>query len=203
MPVPPELQSLSDVQTAFKNAIFNPPDMDVGLEAAIAVGGLTTAEKISIHRNNTYLTLTESLAAVFPVIRKLVGEEFFDATAYEFIRQRPPRRGSLLFYGDDFGDFLDRFSPAASLPYLGDVARLEWAWHEAFHGADATGLDGADLQKIAPERLDRLRLGLHPSARLLISPWPVAAIWQANQHETGEPESIDLSTGGCDLLVIR
>ncbi|MBT6407786.1 MAG: DUF2063 domain-containing protein [Rhodospirillaceae bacterium] len=197
------MSALPELQTAFKQAVFGDGQTNATIESAIATGGLTAAEKVSIHRNNTFLTLTDSLTAVFPVVARLVGEEFFAATAREFIQRCPPRHASLLFYGGGFGDFLDGFAPAASLPYLGDVARLEWAWHEAFHAGDAKPLAADDLQRLAVESLGRLKLTPHPSAGLLISDYPTAAIWQANQSCDGDPETINLDAGGCTLLVIR
>lgn len=202
MPAPPDLQS------AFMDAVLGDPEVgiDAGLEAAISTDGLSLTEKLAIHRENAFRTITNSLGSVFPVVRKLVGEEFFVATAREYIRLRPPRSGSLLFFGHDFGDFLDNFPTVSKLPYLGDMARLEWFWHEAFHAADAAPINPYDLKEVAEERLGDMQITLHPSARLLISDYPIDAIWQANQYDpdcTEVPEIIDLTQGGCRLLIIR
>jgi len=94
-------------------------------------------------------------------------------------------------------------APARDLVYLPDVARLEWAWHEAFHATDAVPLGAEALAAIPMDALPRLTLTLHPSVRLVQSDYPVAAIWRANQPDRTDPPRIDACAGGERVLVIR
>ncbi|MFC6672832.1 hypothetical protein [Marinobacterium aestuariivivens] len=99
--------------------------------------------------------------------------------------------------------FVAGFQPAASLPYLADIARLEWACHEVFHapGNAAVALDA--LSRMPADDLPGLRFHLGPACRLLASDFPVYRIWQANQAEVDEPATIDLDRGGETVLVLR
>jgi hypothetical protein len=136
------------------------------------------ARRFAVYRNNVHYSLGRALAARFPVVAQLVGATFFAALARVVLAAAPPRDPVLMHWGAALPDFLDGFEPIAHLPWLGDVARLEWARGVAVHAADATPADPAALAGPAPERL---RLRLHPSVALFASAHPAVAIWQAHQ----------------------
>ncbi|MGB8812639.1 MAG: DNA-binding domain-containing protein [Paracoccaceae bacterium] len=144
-------------------------------------GGTT---RYDIYRNNVTVGLTDALAANFPVVRDLVGPEFFSAMAREFLRSHPPRLPIMAFYGDEFADWLAAFPPVASLPYLPGVARLEALRRHSIHAADAAPLDASVLAEAPQEQFGELRLQPHPSARWMTDAQPVLAIW--NRHN-GQP----------------
>ena len=124
--------------------------------------------------------LGEALAAAYPAVQRLVGVEFFAATARAYHAQEDTRSATLTRHGAGFADFLAAFPPVAHLPYLADVARLERAWLEALHAADGPTVDAARVMA----RLDgaeQLTFAPHPAARLVASQYPVVTIWQANQ----------------------
>lgn len=163
-----------------------PSEFTAAFRAALAGGDLPSgvtaqraseaAQRFAVYRNNVAHSLKTALARRFPVIERLVGAEFFAAMASEFIAAQPPRNPVLAEWGDGFAGWLAGFPPVAGLPYLPDVARLEWARGQAYHAADATPIDPATL----PGR-DRLRL--HPSLRLLHLNYPAVSIWAANQPD--------------------
>lgn len=191
---------LSDMQAGFAGAL-----LDVG---RVLPAGLKSPRRAAprrrfdVYRNNVHAGLIAVLRDRFPAVARLVGAEFFAAMAREFIMRHPPRSPALIRYGGQFAAFIDRFAPVSALPYLGDVARLEWARAQACHAADAEPLDPAALRGIAPERAERLRLTLHPSVRVVRSGWPVVSIWSANAGDA-EPGPVDLGAGGEDALVLR
>src|SRR5437870_1977433 len=94
---------------------------DGAIGAAVRTDGVAAADRLSIYRDTFYGTLTRALRLSFPAIHRLVGVEFFDAVALEFIKAKPPRSAYLDDYGSDFPDFLARFPGAMSVPYLFDV----------------------------------------------------------------------------------
>jgi hypothetical protein len=169
----------------------------------IKTKGLTAEQRLQVYRNNTQLGLTEALRDGYPVVNKLVGTEFFNHLARSYIRRYPPQAGCLLSFGEQFADFIADFPSAAGLPYLPDVARLEWLWHEAFHEADAPALDKAKLAMVAPDAYGKLGFTLHPSARFLASDFPILKIWQANQEGYEGNGRINLYEGVCRLLIYR
>ena len=195
------MPSLREIQTGFARAILDQAAPE--WLAAIDPGRFGVERHVQVYRHNVTASLTGALAAVYPVIVRLVGRGFFDYAADAYLRQAPPRSGNLHDFGESFGDFLRAFPAAADLPYLRDVARLEWAWHRAFHAADAPALDIEQLARVTPADYPRLRFGLHPSAQLLESPYPILHIWQVNQPEHAGDARVDLAAGGDRLLVVR
>ncbi|MDJ0992241.1 MAG: DNA-binding domain-containing protein [Dinoroseobacter sp.] len=184
-------------QSLFANALLNP-------EAPVPVGvvdpeGRVSVKRFNVYRNNVVASLTDALAAGFPAVAKLVGDEFFAAMAKVYLQNHTPVTPILAQYGSGFPDFLATFGPVSHLRYLGDVAKLEIALRESYHAADHTALDPAILGQIAPEDLGALKLVVAPSARLLRSEWPILAIWQRNIED---PET-RLPEGGQDVLVAR
>ena len=148
--------------------------------------------RLAVYRNNVRHALSSVLEAAFPVVRQLVGAECFTATALAFVVEYPSRRPALYEYGGDFPAFLGRFRPLAELPWLADVARLEWARNEALFAAEREPLTPARLAAVPPAELPHLRLTPQPSARWLESSWPIHAIWGAHQPAGGPLEAVDL-----------
>ncbi|MEM9814262.1 MAG: putative DNA-binding domain-containing protein, partial [Pseudomonadota bacterium] len=101
----------------------------------------------------------------------------FRAAARAFVLENPPRSPIMIDYGDAFPDWIAAFPPAAGVPYLGDVARIEWAWTRAYNAAEAPPLDIAHLVEIPPDELALARVTLHPSLQLLSSRFPIASLW--------------------------
>ena len=148
-------------------------------------------QRMSVYRNNVAAALVNALKVRFPVTEQLVGGHFFKAMALAYAENHRPHSPVLIEYGGSFADFINGFEPAASVPYLGDVAQLENLWWQAYHGAEQALLAPNALAGIAPEQLGQLRFVAHPSLGLLQSPYAVASIWQA--HHGGPPlPSIDL-----------
>ncbi len=191
---------LRDLQTRFAAALLDEhPDM----AGRVRAGRFPAAQHFQVYRNNLVESLTGALRAVYPVTEKLVGDGFFRYAAHEYLRAHRPRSGNLHDFGDAFADFLAGFVPAAELPYLPDVARLEWAWHLAFHAADAPAFDFARLGAVPAEQHETLRFVLHPSAHLLASEFPVVRIFEINQEGYDGDTHVDLAEGGVRALVIR
>lgn len=160
--------------------------------------GLPSDRRFAVYRNNVVVGLVQALKAAYPVVHRLVGEDFFRVMATYFVRRDPPSSPILLHYGESFPDFLAIFEPVAHLPWLPDVARLERARLEAYHAAEAPP---ADLSATDPSRFGQLRLTLHPSFRIVPSRFAARTIWLANLADT-PPAAID-PTGPEDTLFLR
>lgn len=191
---------LLDLQHDFRCLLLgeHPP----ALAAAIMGDGLQPEARLRVYRNHVVLSLREALRATFPVVCRLVGEDFFAGLTRAFIAAHPPQSPCLFEYGAALGDFIAGFAPASSLPYLADVARLEWAMNAAYHAMIEPPIDPALLASADPDSLARSTLLLQPSLHLVTSSYPVDAIWRANQGDR-DGAGVDLGAGGCRLLVWR
>jgi hypothetical protein len=129
---------------------------------------------------NPVTRLIRLLAARFPVVRRLAGEESFLGAACGYVLTQPPRSASLLRYGEAFPTFLRSFGDCASIEYLADIAALEWARHTARYAVHAA-IDRLHLSRRLSAQLSALRIALHPSVTLIASRFPIVTIWEANR----------------------
>ena len=159
---------------------------------------------VEVYRNNYRGNLQDTLAGAYPVIEQLVGKDFFRLLARRYIEQYPSRSGNLHHYGAEMTDFVAAFEPVQELPYLPDVAVLEWACHRAYFADDAATFDIARLAQVPPEQYADLILYTHPACHLVRSRYPVATIWRAHQPGADSIYSgdfhIDLNSGGSHAL---
>ena len=161
-------------------------------------------DRLDIYRNTFVRTLTKALRLCFPATERLVGGEFFEGAAQIFIGAHPPRAAWLDQYGGELPDFLRSFPPAISIPYLGDVAALEWAVSGALHAEDAAPIDVAALGAIGAEDQARIRFLPHPSVRLLRLNHPADIIWHTvlDGDETAL-RNVDPGSGPIGILIER
>jgi len=172
---------LRELQASLFEGLYD-PDRDDAL-ALLEPGTRSAAAQLAIYRASLFGGLSRALLDVYPVCSKLVGSEFFAHMSDLYIQQHRSSSPDLSDYGEGLADFITGFAPAASLPYLADVARLEWAWHRAINAPDQTALTTADAKELAQQDVTRLVLLPVRSLGLLHSSWPVLQIWQANQAD--------------------
>lgn len=192
---------LRELQGALAASVLR--GMDAPLAPVVRADGIDFAGRLQVYRNNTFSSLTAALKDSFPVVCQLVDERFFGYAVQEYILAHPPRAPRLAEYGGDFGEFLVGFEPVRHLAYLPDVARLEWAVNAAYHAADAPKLDPARIAAVPQDRYAQLTFVVHPSGQLFASTFPIDRIWQAHQPGGDLDTKIDLSSGGCRLLIDR
>lgn len=172
-----------------------PPPNDL-----VTHNGSDPTRRLDVYRNNVMVSLVDALANTFPVTQQLVGEDFFCAMAQRFVRQQPPRSPVLARYGAQFPDFIGQFEPAASLPYLSDVARLEWLRLQALHAADASPISSEAIAQCLsnPAALACTRWVLAPSLHLFAAPLSAVSLWAAHQEGSGlSVECVNVEQAQC------
>lgn len=194
------MAELNELQFEFAAAVFDrlrAPPKDVTSHTAHP-----PLMRFNVYRNNVVASLTDVLQAYFPVVCRLVGEEFFRAMALGYISADPPRSPIISRYGAGLSQFIREYEPVEDLPYLADVARLEWKRQRAYHAPDRAPIGPRDLANIPAENAAKLIFELHPSAAIVASPYPVVSIWVTNTHdETVKP--INLGSEGETALIVR
>ncbi|MGB9429314.1 MAG: DNA-binding domain-containing protein [Gammaproteobacteria bacterium] len=191
--------SLHKLQTGFARWMLG--EQELPLANAIAGNGLDAVARLQIYRNIIFNNLTAALRTAYPAVLKLVGEEFFEGAAARYIRDYSSTSGNLQDFGAQLADCLAAMPEIAGLPYLVDVARLEWARQLAYLAADAEALEPAVLASVPDDRQNGLRLTLHPSVQLLESAYPILDIWGFCQRDDGE--HLALSDAGQRVLIWR
>ena len=195
------MQALSDLQQAFAADLWG--DDLHRMQGLIVDDHLTAARRFNVYRNNFRISLTDALGAIYPVVEQLVGPEFFGSMADRYIRSHPSRSGNLHNLGFALADFLGRFEAASELPYLPDVARLEWAYHEVFHAPAPQSFEPKALADVAAESYPELRFDLGPACRLVHSTYPIFRIWRVNQEGHEGDKTVNLDSGAEAVLLVR
>lgn len=163
-----------------------------GGEPAQLLGHLQSGDKraalahrgLQAYRANAGALAERALGAAFPVLAQLMGEESFAPLARYFWQHAPPQRGDVAQWGAALPDFLDASPQLADEPFLGDVARVEWALHAAATAQDAV-LDAASFALLASGDPEQTTLSLSGGVTTLASAYPVVSILHAHLH--GEP----------------
>ncbi len=159
--------------------------------------GSDPGRRFDVYRNNVMVSLIDALADSCPVAEALVGTRFFRAMAGIFVCANLPVSPVMAHYGKGFDAFIRTFEPAAGVPYLADVARLELLRVQAFHAADAVPLKSADLAHVLAnaDALPGARIALHPSVAVMPSPFAIASLWLAHQSD-----DVSAALGGVDAM---
>jgi hypothetical protein len=169
--------ALAGFQDAFAHALLGPL-----AEPASTVAALASQPGFAVYRNTVMKGCIDALQANYPVVARLVGEEWFRAAAAVYVREALPSDPTLLNYGASFADFLARFEPAADLLYLPGCARLDRLWTEAHAAADEEALDPAAVARLVPEALAGVILHPHAAARWAwFEEGPIYTIWSRNR----------------------
>ncbi|WP_165967746.1 HvfC/BufC N-terminal domain-containing protein [Sapientia aquatica] len=153
-------------------------------------------ERFAQYRGSIISLWQQTLSNAFPVLRQLLGDDFFDNVARVFGEKHPSQSGNLAEFGQQLPRFIEELDSCRPYPYLGDVARLEWLVHQAHYLQHRAPATLADLVNFPPERLADVRITLQPCCSLLTSDWAVADIWHAHQdspvtlpHELSKPSA--------------
>jgi hypothetical protein len=198
----PRVPTLLELQHAVYRAIVARDDREAAMH--VRADGIEPTARLSIYRNTFLGSLTTALRLSYPAVHRLVGDAFFEGAARIFIAERPPRSAYLDEYGAEFPEFLARFPAADSVPYLPDVARLEWAVNRALHAADEEPLDIGRLAEFGPVDHERVCFVPHPSVGLVRAYYPADTIWRAVlDRDDAALSAIDLAAGPFWLMIER
>lgn len=158
---------------------------DASLGGWLRESGPRAEQGLAAYRGNAAATAERALAAAYPTVQQLVGDESFAQLARVFWHRHPPRCGDLARYGDALAAWIADDPQLASEPYLADVARVDWAVHAIEHAADSPA-QPAGLALLAEREPSQLTLRLCPGLTLVASRYPVVTIWHAHRRSDAD-----------------
>lgn len=192
------MMSLAGFQDEFARALMAGPSPNDAPEIA----ALARQPGFAVYRNTVMKGCIDALQANYPSVCGLVGEEWFRAAAAVYVQGQLPREPMLLRYGENFADFLASFPPAAELPYLAGVARLDRFWTEAHVARDEAPVKAGEIASLAPRELAQTRLRPIASARwACFDDQPIFTLWKRNRE--GDADLSDLEWRGEAVLLVR
>lgn len=182
---------LEACQLSFAEGLFN---KRTEATALAWLKGDDARARFALYRATLAATWDKVLSTVYPVLRQLVGEEFFTGLARAYGMAHPSTDEDLNRFGATFADFLDGFEHVADYPYLPDMARLEWTLYRSCYAPDAPSLTAAHLAEMDPAGFEAARLALHPACTLLASKWAVVPLWFAHQPGSAIAFPVEIAT---------
>ncbi|MEO8656042.1 MAG: DNA-binding domain-containing protein [Ramlibacter sp.] len=185
-------------QSAFADAL-----LDCGPQPRSPLQELVSQPAFAVYRNSVMKGCIDALAANFPAVVRLVGEQWFRAVALDYATWQPPDDPRLLSYGRSFPDFLQLCAAARELPYLAGVARLDRCWIEAHVAADAE-TDTSALAALSPGQLGATVVAPHPAARWRwFAVLPIFTLWSRNRIPDSNAGELPIEWHGEGALLTR
>lgn len=191
--------SLRELQEQFIAALYDPAEL--GPLADIAGNGLEPEARLRIYRRSCEATQTAALRTTYPAVLALVGGPFFDKAAHGYRRAHPSASGNLQAFGEAFAAYLQALPECRPLAYLPDVARLEWLRQQSVLADDAEAVASEPFAESPGTAREPIGIALHPSVRLLASPYAILTIWRYAMEPS--PERLMLDGEGENVVVWR
>jgi hypothetical protein len=165
-------------------------------------GGSSGEERMAVYAEAYVARMAEALAEVYETVRHLAGPEAFIELAESYMEAHPSHSYNLNAVGRAMPEFLKTTCYAEKLPFLPDLARLEWHVAQAFHASEAPAFDPSGLSNLSEEAWESLRVVFQPSVSVVSSSWPVLDLWHARKTPASEL-SVVLEDRPQEVLVFR
>lgn len=186
------MESLKTFQAQFMNNLMSPKNTH-------------DPKRWTIYNHNWLFGHIKALSLTYPVCNRLVGDSFFEAMAKDYVQSNFSTYFSLNAYGANFSEFIQHFSPASSLAYLADVARMEWIVHKVFIGPSNQIMNLSKISEIIDQldKYPKVIISLIQNGHLLKSKYPIHKIWETNQENFEGDDLVNLNEGGVRLFIWR
>lgn len=155
-------------------------------EMILPSNALTSRQRIEVYGNAYYARLLECLSDEYPALSALLGEETFNAFAFEYLQQHPSESYTLADLGQNFPEYLAENRAAATddeddenlpdaahaswIDLMIDLAVVERTYAEIFSGPGnekSETLNADAVAAIPPDQVGAMRLQSSPCVRLI------------------------------------
>ena len=158
-----------------------------------------TRRRISVYQHNVDGALVDYMAEAFPAVKGVVGEDYFTQMVRSYYREQPPSYGNIYQFGSDFAQSGKYFDHRA-LPYLSDLAKLEWLLHSTYFAKQGVAVD---MRSINQQQLMTMPVVLCPSMVVLESSFPIVAIHSQSLPSYQGEVAVDLTAGGDKVIIFK
>ncbi len=195
---------LRAMQTRFLTALRDGQDVlqVAGQDVFLEPPGDTISARWTIYREGYLIRLAEAIQNDYPALARIVGPSAFAGLCRRYVAECPPSSHDIGRAGASLAGYLPADPVTTRLPFLPDLARLEWALAEAVVARDEAPLSWSDVEVLGAERVVDVPLLAMPGTAIIRSEWPLSDLWLAKDKEDGE---IDIVVEGppATLLVWR
>lgn len=132
---------------------------------------LTSFERLEIYNRQYWFRVIAAVSEDYPALNAVLGPKKFDALIQAYLQVTPSTSWTLRDLSSQLPEFLNLHAEFAGRRFrlAVDVAKLEWAYVEAFDGRQMAPLAAAEIQVIGPDS----KVSLQPHIRLLDLQYPV------------------------------
>lgn len=193
--------SLQLLQESFVQQLIRPDEKNDFLAHLTPSGNLQPKQQLAIYQTNMRSALQKTLAQIYPVCHKIVGEKYFRQLARYYINEQPSEDSNLNNYGENFSDFVQfqcqQRSELNDFSYLSDLVRLEWFYHSIYYAAEGAVFDLSAFSQLTPAKQASCSFLLAPQLKFMASKYPVLSIWNLNQQEEGLQQLLNTNAENC------
>jgi hypothetical protein len=149
---------------------------------------LSSFERLEIYNRQYWFRLISAVSEDFPTLNALLGPKRFDPLILAYLNENPSTSWTLRDLGAKLPDFLEAHPEFTGRRHrlAVDVARLEWAYVDAFDRKHRTPLTTEEAHAIGPES----KLCLQPHLQLLELSYPVDSLVLAVKKHAPETEIV-------------
>ncbi len=184
--------NLFDLQNRLKGLIKEPTqifsEQNDCLDLIIGTETLSAQDRVAIYAEAYFVRITNALASEFKSVHRIVEahqEHLFPRLIAEYLRAYPSRYTSLDEVGRDLSVFLRGHPVERLIPFIAELADLEWRMNESHFAPLAVLFEPSVLQQIPEHAWPDVRFEFDPSLRLIQSQWEIDRVWLG---ETDFPE---------------
>jgi hypothetical protein len=143
---------------------------------------LSSFDRLEIYNRQYWFRVIGAVSEDFPAISAVLGAKKFDSLVLAYLRENPSTSFTLRNLGSKLPQWLEAHPELVPRRHklLLDIARLEWAYVEAFDSAEHEPLTTADFADLGAES----RLFLQPHLQLLDLDYPVDELVLAVHQQT-------------------
>jgi hypothetical protein len=165
-------------------------------------GGVSGLDRLEVYAQGYIARIHEALTESYQAVGQVLGHEMFVKLAEDYANHYPSEDYNLSLAGRHLSSFLKVYDAVRELPFLPDLARLEWEITEAFHAFEHSAESLEMLGSLTEADWEKIKIEFQPHVHILKSDWPVWDIWQVRK-EPVEKIKIDLIGRSQQILIYR
>jgi hypothetical protein len=141
--------SLADTQQLFQQGILHTHNKCDALIVSDEKASAT--QRMMVYRRSYFGALLQCLRTQFSITTQTLGQDIFDAFAYEYLETYPSKSYTLAMLGENFVKFLQQNRPDKNqdkkeewIEFIVELSEFEWAMNIAFDALEQPSLQCLD-----------------------------------------------------------
>ncbi len=165
--------------------------------------GIAGETRLAVYAEGYVVRMREALHEVYEAIHQVLGERTFAELASAYARRYPSHESNLSLVGRHLPEFLTSWPLTQQLPFLPDLAQLEWRVSLAFHATQKPSIDPQRIASVSLDAWERTVLVFQPSVGFVSSAWPILDLWNARAQPRSAINIELVSRPQCVLIFRR